>query len=88
MLPSTSCGALAIVGPVIIVEIISHLAAVAVLPTLSTTCELSIVCVCISGYTLLPSVQFQVMFANSIMLPVTAPCGVAVVIVITPDLLS
>ena len=64
MLPSTSCGALAIVGPVIIVDMISHLAAVAVCPTVSTTCELSIVCVLISGYTLLPKEQFQVMLAT------------------------
>ena len=88
VLPSTSCGALAIVGPVMIVETISHLAAVAVCPTRSTTCALSIVCVAISGYTLLPNEQFQVMFATVIISFATAPCGVAVVIVMIPFMLS
>ena len=84
VLPSTSCGALAIVGPVIIVETISHFAATADCPTASTTCATSVDCTAISGYTLLPNEQFQVMFATVTISPATAPWLVAVVTVTIP----
>ena len=56
MLPSTVCGALAIVGPVTIVLTISHFAATAVCPTKSTTCAGIVTCVLTFWYKLVSTV--------------------------------